>query len=148
MVMLLRTFRASTSTSASSSGHGGFGLLWEARGGSADMMSVLERQHSILDTGVESIRPDSRRVFPPSPRAHGVLGGGWWSRTRDPAVERGALIAAVTDRLGMVGRAGLFSTCAPVTTRSVPPPVGRLRRAKRKQVSRGETDGGRVRELT
>jgi hypothetical protein len=111
-------------------------------------MSVLERQHSILDTGVESIRPDSRRVFPPSPRAHGVLGGGWWSRTRDPAVERGALIAAVTDRLGMVGRAGLFSTCAPVTTRSVPPPVGRLRRAKRKQVSRGETDGGRVRELT
>jgi hypothetical protein len=71
------------------------------------MMSVLERQHSIPDTGAESTRPDSRLVFPPSPTAHGVLDGSWWPRTRDPATELPALIAAVTDRLGVVGRIAL-----------------------------------------
>jgi hypothetical protein len=43
---------------------------------------------------------------------------------------------------------GLVPTCTLVTLRSVPPPVGRSRQAEREQVSRGETDGGRVRELT
>jgi Family of unknown function (DUF5994) len=45
-------------------------------------------------------------------------------------------------------RAGLFPTGTPVTPRSVTPPVGRSRRAKREQISRWETNGGRVRELT
>jgi hypothetical protein len=164
-------------------------------------------------------------VFPPSPTAHGVLDGGWWPRTRDPAAELPALITAVTERWGVVGRialnadawdtrpqrittlgqqvvrldwfgacdghtirligcdsshldllvippdtatvlalaclamvagqntspnlqTGLVPTCTPVTPRLVPPPVGRSRQAEREQVSRGETDGGRVRELT
>lgn len=70
-------------------------------------MSVLERHHSILDTGAESTRLDSRLVFPPSPTAHGVLDGSWWPRTRDPAAELPGLIAAVTDRLGVVDRIAL-----------------------------------------
>jgi Family of unknown function (DUF5994) len=68
------------------------------------MMSVLERQHSIPDTGAETTKPDSRLVFPPSPTAQGVVDGSWWPRTRHPAAELPALIAAVTDRLGMVDR--------------------------------------------
>lgn len=68
------------------------------------MMSVLERHHSISDTGAESTRLDSRLVFLPSPTAHVVLDGSWWPRTRDPAAELPALIAAVTGRLGVVGR--------------------------------------------
>lgn len=71
------------------------------------MMSVPERQHSIPDTGTESTRPGSRVVFPSSPTAQGVVDGSWWPRTRDPAVELPALIAAVTDRLGMVDRIAL-----------------------------------------
>jgi hypothetical protein len=71
------------------------------------MMSVPERQHSISDTGTESTWPGSRVVFPSSPTAQGVVDGSWWPRTRDPAVELPALIAAVTDRLGMVDRIAL-----------------------------------------
>lgn len=71
------------------------------------MMSVSERHHSIPDPGAESTRPGARLVFPPSPTAHGVLDGSWWPRTRDPAAELPALIAAVTDRLGVVGRIAL-----------------------------------------
>lgn len=71
------------------------------------MMSGLERHHCIPDTGAESTRPDLRLVFPPSPTAHGILDGSWWPRTRDPAAELPALIAAVTDRLGVVGRIAL-----------------------------------------
>ena len=70
-------------------------------------MSVPERQHSISDTGTESTWPGSRVVFPSSPTAQGVVDGSWWPRTRDPAVELPALIAAVTDRLGMVDRIAL-----------------------------------------
>lgn len=68
------------------------------------MMSVLERPHSIPDTGAETTKPDSRLVFAPSPTAQGVVDGSWWPRTRDPAAELPALIAAVTDRLGLVDR--------------------------------------------
>jgi Family of unknown function (DUF5994) len=71
------------------------------------MMSVLERQHRISGTGVETLEPDSRLVFAPSPTAQGVVDGSWWPRTRDPAVELPALIAAVADRLGMVDRIAL-----------------------------------------
>lgn len=71
------------------------------------MMSVLERQHSIPDTGAETTKHDSRLAFPPSPTAQGVVDGSWWPRTRDPAAELPALIAAVTDRLGMVDRIAL-----------------------------------------
>ncbi len=71
------------------------------------MMSVPERQHSIPDTGAETTKPDSRLAFPPSPTAQGVGDGSWWPRTRDPAAELPALIAAVTDRLGMVDRIAL-----------------------------------------
>ncbi len=71
------------------------------------MMSVLERPHSIPDTGAEALKPDSRLVFAPSPTARGVVDGSWWPRTRDPAAELPALIAAVTDRLGMVDRIAL-----------------------------------------
>lgn len=70
-------------------------------------MSVLDRPHSISDHGAESTRSDSRLVFPPSPTAHGVLDGGWWPRTRDPAAELPALVAAVADRLGVVSRIAL-----------------------------------------
>jgi hypothetical protein len=189
------------------------------------MKSVLERQHRISDTGAETLEPDSRLVFAPSPTAQGVVDGSWWPRTRDPAAELPALIAAVTDRLGMVNRialnadawdtrpqqittvdqqmvrldwpdasdahtirvtgddsshldllvippdtatnlaltclaiaaghnkpstlrAGRTAPCTPVTLRSVPPPGGRSRQEQREQVSRWETDGGRVRELT
>jgi hypothetical protein len=171
------------------------------------MMSVLERQHSIADTGAEYTKADLWLVFPPSPTAQGVVDGSWWPQTRDPAAELPALIASVTDRLGMVDRialntdawdtrpqqimivgqqvvrldwsgtwdthtirltgrdsshlnllvippdtatalaltclaiaagqnrspnppAGPVPTCTPVTRRSVPPPVGRLRRAR------------------
>jgi Family of unknown function (DUF5994) len=45
-------------------------------------------------------------------------------------------------------RADRSATCTPVSLRSVPPPVGWSRRARREQASRWETDGGRVRELT
>jgi hypothetical protein len=71
------------------------------------MMSVLERQHSIPDTGAETMKPDSRLAFPPSPTARGVVDSSWWPRTRDPAAELPALIAAVTDRLGMADRIAL-----------------------------------------
>jgi Family of unknown function (DUF5994) len=71
------------------------------------MMSVLERQHRVSDTGAESRRSDSRLVFPPSPTAQGVVDGSWWPRTRDPAAELPGLIAAVTDRLGVVSRIAL-----------------------------------------
>jgi hypothetical protein len=71
------------------------------------MMSVPERQHSIPDTGAETTKPDSRLMFPLSPTAQGVVDGSWWPRTRDPAVELPALIAAVTDRLGKVDRIAL-----------------------------------------
>ena len=71
------------------------------------MMSVLERQDSISDTGAESPRPGSRLVFPPSPTAQGVVDGGWWPRTRHPAAELPALPAAVADRWGMVDRIAL-----------------------------------------
>jgi hypothetical protein len=166
--------------------------------------------------------PDSRLVFPPSPTAQGVVDGSWWPRSRDPAAELPVLIAAVTDRLGMVDRISLNAdawdtrpqrittsgqqvvqldwsgawdvhtirvigcdlshldllvippdtatvlartclaiaagqnrspnprdarspTCPPVSLRSAPPPAGW---SQRKQVSRWETDGGRLRELT
>jgi hypothetical protein len=71
------------------------------------MKSVLERQHRISGTGAETLEPDSRLVFAPSPTAQGVVDGSWWPRTRDPAVELPALIAAVADRLGMVDRIAL-----------------------------------------
>jgi Family of unknown function (DUF5994) len=71
------------------------------------MMSVLERPHSISDTGAEALKPDLRLVFAPSRTARGVVDGSWWPRTRDPAAELPALIAAVTDRLGMVDRIAL-----------------------------------------
>ncbi len=71
------------------------------------MMSVPERQHSIPDTGAETTKPDSRLAFPSSPTAQGVGDGSWWPRTRDPAAELPALIAAGTDRLGMVARIAL-----------------------------------------
>jgi hypothetical protein len=71
------------------------------------MMSGLERQHSIPDTGAETTKPNSRLAFPPSPTAHGVADGSWWPRIRHPAAELAALIAAVTDRLGMVDRIAL-----------------------------------------
>jgi hypothetical protein len=71
------------------------------------MRSVLERQHRVSDTGAETTKLDSRLVFPPSPTAQGVVDGSWWPRSRDPAAELPVLIAAVTDRLGMVDRISL-----------------------------------------
>jgi hypothetical protein len=80
------------------------------------MMSVLERQHRISDTGAESPRSDSRLVFPRSPTAQGVVDDSW---PRSPSL-----------------RAGLSATCTSVALRSVPPPVGRSRPAKREQAGR------------
>jgi hypothetical protein len=54
------------------------------------MMSVLERPHSIPDTGAETMKPDSRLAFPPSPTARawwtaaGGRGPGLWRRSCRP----------------------------------------------------------------
>jgi hypothetical protein len=48
-----------------------------------------------------------RLAFPESFTSHGVPNGAWWPRTRDPAAELPALVAAVADRLGVVRRIAL-----------------------------------------
>jgi Family of unknown function (DUF5994) len=63
------------------------------------MISVLDRQHRIPDTGAECTKPDLQLAFPPSSSTHSVLDGSWWPRARDAAAELPALIAAVTDQL-------------------------------------------------
>jgi hypothetical protein len=45
-----------------------------------------------------------RLAFPASFTSDDVLNGAWWPRTRDPAAELPALIAAVANRLGVVRR--------------------------------------------
>jgi hypothetical protein len=51
--------------------------------------------------------PDLRLVFGPTPRAEGVLDGGWWPHTRNLAEELPGLLAAVTSRFGPVARISL-----------------------------------------
>lgn len=71
------------------------------------MMSTLKSRDGVPDPDTADPPPIPRLAFPPSPTAHGVLDGCWWPRTRDPAVELPALVAAVAGRLGAVGRIAL-----------------------------------------
>jgi hypothetical protein len=80
------------------------GSRFETGGGSADMMSVLGRSPHNAVLRITSAQHDLRLVFPRSSTAAGVPDGGWWPRSRDPAAELPALIAAVTDRLDPVCR--------------------------------------------
>lgn len=68
------------------------------------MTSVLGNSPHNAALRVTSAQHDLRLVFPCSSTADGVLDGGWWPRSRDPATELPALVAAVTDRLGQVHR--------------------------------------------
>jgi hypothetical protein len=80
------------------------GSRFETGGGSADMMSVLGSSPHNAVLRITSAQHDLRLVFPRSSTADGVPDGGWWPRSRDPATELPALIAAVTDRLDPVLR--------------------------------------------
>jgi uncharacterized protein DUF5994 len=68
------------------------------------MMSVLGSTPHSAVFRITSAQHDLRLVFPRSATADGVPDGGWWPRSRDPAAELPALIAAVTDRLDPVHR--------------------------------------------
>ncbi len=80
------------------------GSRFETGGRSADMMSVLGRSPHQAVLCITSAQHDPRLVFPHSSTADGVLDGGWWPRSRDPATELPTLVAAVTDRLDPVHR--------------------------------------------
>jgi hypothetical protein len=80
------------------------GSRFETGGGSADMLSVLGSSPHEAVLRVTSSQHDLRLVFPRSSTADGLPDGGWWPRTRDPASELPALIAAVADRLHPVRR--------------------------------------------
>jgi hypothetical protein len=80
------------------------GSRFETGGGSTDMMSVLGNSPHNAVLHITSAQHDLRLAFPRSSTADGVLDGGWWPRSRDPATELPALIAAVTDRLDPVRR--------------------------------------------
>jgi hypothetical protein len=80
------------------------GSRFETGGRSTDMMSVLGNSPHQAVLRTTSAQHDLRLVFPRSSTADGVPDGGWWPRTRDPATELPALIAAVADRLHPVRR--------------------------------------------
>jgi hypothetical protein len=86
------------------------GSRFETGGGSADMMSVLGRSPRKVVLRATSAQHDLRLVFPPSSTADGLLDGGWWPRSRDPAMELPPLVAAVTGRLDPVRRITLDAT--------------------------------------
>ena len=50
-----------------------------------------------------------RLTFSPSSTADDIVNGGWWPRTRNPATELPALVAAVAERLGVVRRIALHA---------------------------------------
>jgi hypothetical protein len=66
---------------------------------------ALDRNHPTAATR-PSMPSASRLRLCPTPAAHGVLDGGWWPRSRDPAVELPKLIADLNTHL---------SQCAIVT---------------------------------
>jgi hypothetical protein len=80
------------------------GSRFETGGGSADMMSVLGSSPPEAVLRTTSVQLDLRLTFPHSSTADGFPDGGWWPRSRDPATELPALIAAVADRLDPVHR--------------------------------------------
>jgi hypothetical protein len=80
------------------------GSRFETGGGSADMSSVLGSSLHTAVLRITSAHHDLRLVFPRLPTADGLPDGGWWPRSRDPATELPALVAAVTDRLDPVRR--------------------------------------------
>ncbi len=80
------------------------GSRFETGGGSADMLSVLRGSPHEAVLRITSAHHDLRLVFPRSPTADGLPDGGWWPRSRDPATELPALVAAVADRLDPVRR--------------------------------------------
>jgi Family of unknown function (DUF5994) len=90
--------------SASSSAHRGSGLPLGPGGRSADIISVLDSRRS---PGASSTPVRVRLAFPASFTPNDVLNGAWWPRTRDPAAELPALVAAVASRLGVVRRIAL-----------------------------------------
>lgn len=66
------------------------------------MMSVRGSSPRKAVFRITSAQHDLRLAFPRSSTADGVPDGGWWPRSRDPATELPALIAAVADRLDPV----------------------------------------------
>ena len=77
---------------------------FETGGGSAAMMSVLGSSPRKAVLRSTSAQHDLRLAFPRSATADGVPDGGWWPRSREPATELPALVAAVADRLDPVHR--------------------------------------------
>jgi hypothetical protein len=68
------------------------------------MMSVLGSSPRKAVLPSASTQHDLRLAFPRSSTPDGVSDGGWWPRSRVPATELPALIAAVADRLDPVHR--------------------------------------------
>jgi hypothetical protein len=68
------------------------------------MMSVLGSSPRKAVLPSTSTQHDLRLAFPRLSTPDGVPDGGWWPRSRDPATELPALIAAVADRLDPVHR--------------------------------------------
>jgi hypothetical protein len=83
------------------------------------MTSTLKSHDRVPDPGTADPSPIPRLAFPPSPTAHGVLDGCWWPRTRDPAAELPALVAAVAERLGVVIRIALSENAWDTTPRRI-----------------------------
>jgi hypothetical protein len=80
------------------------GIRFETGVGSAGMMSITGSSPRKAVLRITSAQHDLRLAFPRSSTADGVPDGGWWPRSRNPATELPALIAAVTDRLDPVHR--------------------------------------------
>jgi hypothetical protein len=80
------------------------------------MIFVLDRRCDISYPGVAATQPRVRLAFSPSSSADNVVNGGWWPRSRDPATELPALVAAVAERL--VSRDSISFTwrCCPATS--------------------------------
>jgi Family of unknown function (DUF5994) len=70
---------------------------------------ALDRNHptAAIPATRASMPSASRLRLRPTPAARGVLDGGWWPRSRDPAVELPKLIADLNTRLGQ----GASVTC-------------------------------------
>ena len=70
-------------------------------------MLVLDHRRDVPYRDVAATQPRVRLTFSPASSADDVVNGGWWPRSRDPATELPALVAAVAERLGVVRRIAL-----------------------------------------
>jgi Family of unknown function (DUF5994) len=74
---------------------------------------ALDRSNSAIPPARPSMPSASRVCLCPTPPGRRVLDGGWWPRSRDPAVELPKLIAGLNihgDGLGIVTRVALNPT--------------------------------------